>query len=117
LQEHLKVEKVYFPGLLEGKEKETAESQMKKPGGMLSVELKPEYNIYDFLNNLKLFPLAESLGGVESLIDHPASMTHGSIPKEEREKIGLSDNLLRISTGIENSEDLLQDLKNGLNKI
>ncbi len=117
LNRHPKVEKVYFPGLFEGRQREIADSQMKKPGGMISVELKSEYDIYAFLKNLKYFPLAESLGGVESLIDHPASMTHGSIPKEEREKIGLSDNLLRISTGIENTEDLLKDLEEGLKKL
>ncbi len=117
LNQHPKVEKVYFPGLFEGKQKEIVESQMEKPGGMISIELKSEYDIYAFLKNLKYFPLAESLGGVESLIDHPASMTHGSIPKEEREKIGLSDNLLRISVGIENTEDLLKDLEEALRKL
>lgn len=89
---------------------------MKRPGGMLSIEIKEKYNVKKFLTSLKYFPLAESLGGVESLIDHPASMTHASIPKEEREKIGLTDGLLRISVGIENIEDLIADLKQAFDK-
>lgn len=116
LRKHKKIKKVYYPGLFTGVQKEIVEKQMKRPGGMLSIELKNEYNVKKFLNSLKYFPLAESLGGVESLIDHPASMTHASIPKQEREKIGLSDSLLRISVGIENIEDLLNDLKQALDK-
>ena len=81
---------------------------------MMSIEVKEKYDVKKFINALKYFPLAESLGGVESLIDHPASMTHASIPKAERKKIGLSDGLLRVSVGIENKEDLLEDLKQAL---
>lgn len=80
------------------------------------MELDPKYDVEKFLAALKLFPLAESLGGVESLIDHPASMTHAAIPKAEREKIGLSDELFRISVGIENTEDLLADIRLALDK-
>ena len=117
LNKHKKIKKVYYPGLFTGEQKEIVKKQMKRPGGMLSIELKEKYDVKKFLNSLKYFPLAESLGGVESLIDHPASMTHASIPKEEREKIGLSDGLLRISVGIENIEDLIADLRQALNKI
>ena len=116
LNKHKKIKKVYYPGLFTGGQKKIVLKQMKRPGGMLSIELKGKYNLKKFLNSLKYFPLAESLGGVESLIDHPASMTHASIPKVEREKIGLSDGLLRISVGIENIEDLLEDLKQALEK-
>ena len=93
------------------------EKQMKRPGGMMSIEIKEKYDVKKFLSSLKYFPLAESLGGVESLIDHPVSMTHASIPKEEREKIGLTDELLRMSVGIENIEDLIDDLKQALDKV
>lgn len=82
----------------------------------MSIELKEKYDVQKFLHALHYFPLAESLGGVESLIDHPASMTHASIPKTEREKIGLTDNLFRVSVGIENAEDLINDLKQALEK-
>lgn len=116
LNKHKKIKKVYYPGLFTGEQKKIVQKQMKRPGGMLSIEIKEKYDVKKFLNSLKYFPLAESLGGVESLIDHPASMTHSSIPKEERKKIGLSDGLLRISVGIENIEDLIADLKQALEK-
>lgn len=116
LSRHKKIKNVYYPGLFTGEQKKIVLKQMKRPGGMLSIELNEKYNIKKFLKSLKYFPLAESLGGVESLIDHPASMTHASIPKEERKKIGLSDGLLRISVGIENIEDLLKDLEQALEK-
>jgi cystathionine gamma-lyase len=114
LTNHKKIAKVYYPGIAVGNDKVVFRKQMRNGGGMLSIEIKPKYNVKKFLNALNYFPLAESLGGVESLIDHPASMTHASIPKIEREKIGLSDGLLRISVGIENMEDLLYDLKQAL---
>jgi cystathionine beta-lyase/cystathionine gamma-synthase len=116
LQKHPKIKKVYYPGLFTGEQGEIVKKQMKSGSGMVSIELKPEYAVQKFLDALEYFPLAESLGGVESLIDHPASMTHGSIPKEEREKIGLSDELFRMSVGIENAEDLLADLEQALEK-
>jgi len=114
LSEHKKVLKVYYPGLFTGESKKIVDRQMKNGGGMMSIVIKEKYNVKKFLHALKYFPLAESLGGVESLIDHPATMTHASIPKIERERIGLSDGLLRISVGIENKEDLLEDLKQAL---
>jgi len=116
LNKHEKVERVYYPGLFKGDQKKIVEKQMSQPGGMLAIELKKKVDVKRFLSSLKYFPLAESLGGVESLIDHPASMTHASIPKKEREKIGLTDKLLRISVGIENVEDLVDDLKQALEK-
>lgn len=114
LQAHPKIKKVYYPGLFTGEQGKIVKKQMKGPGGIISVELRETYDVQKFLKALKYFPLAESLGGVESLIDHPASMTHASIPKKEREKIGLSDGLFRLSVGIENVEDLLADLKQAL---
>ncbi len=117
LSKHKKLKKIYYPGLFTGEQKRIVDKQMKRYGGIISVELQEKYDIKKFLSHLKYFPLAESLGSVESLIDHPASMTHASIPKEEREKIGLSDGLFRLSIGIENVEDLLEDLKQSLNQL
>ena len=86
-------------------------------GGMLSFEIKGNLKeTKRFLENLKIISLAESLGGVESLIEHPALMTHASIPKEEREKIGITDSLIRLSVGIEDVEDLIDDLQHALEK-
>nr|MBP9719257.1 PLP-dependent transferase [Candidatus Levybacteria bacterium] len=116
LQKHKKIKRVYYPGLFTGEQGKIVKKQMKLAGGMISIELKPQYDVQKFLAALEYFPLAESLGGVESLIDHPASMTHGSIPKAEREKIGLTDGLFRVSVGIENVEDLLADLSQALEK-
>lgn len=117
LSKHKKVKKVFYPGFFTGEQGKIVKKQMKRPGGMISLELKDQFDARKLFKYLKYFPLAESLGGVESLIDHPASMTHASIPKVEREKIGLSDNLFRISVGIENFEDLLSDLTYALKKI
>jgi len=116
LADHPKIQRVYYPGLFMGSQKAIVARQMHSPGAMMSIELKKKYSVKQFINALTYFPLAESLGGVESLIDHPATMTHASIPKSEREKIGLSDELLRVSVGIENTEDLLADLKHALEK-
>jgi cystathionine beta-lyase len=116
LSKHKKIKTVYYPGLFTGEQGEIVKKQMRRPGGMISVELNEKYDVQKFLSALEYFPLAESLGGVESLIDHPASMTHASIPKEERKKIGLSDGLFRLSVGIENSKDLLEDLDHALEK-
>ena len=112
-----KVKKVYYPELFNGLQGEIVKKQMNGGGGILSVELADDYDAQDFLSNLEYFPLAESLGAVESLIDHPASMTHAAIPPEERAKIGLSDNLFRISVGIENGDDLLRDIDNSFNLL
>lgn len=114
LSHHKKISKVYYPGLFTGAMKKIVTKQMKNGGAMMSIELKEKYDVNKFIKALTYFPLAESLGGVESLIDHPVTMTHASIPKAEREKIGLSDGLFRISVGIENKEDLLGDLKQAL---
>jgi cystathionine beta-lyase/cystathionine gamma-synthase len=114
LAEHPKVARVYYPELFEGEQGEIVSRQMRSGGGMISVELDEANDAQAFLRALQYFPLAESLGGVESLIDHPASMTHSSIPPAERKKIGLSDGLFRISVGIENVDDLLGDLDQAL---
>ena len=91
---------------------------MKKFGGMVSFTVKDEgfEKTAEVVSSLKVFTLAESLGGVESLAGHPASMTHASIPKEEREKVGVTDNLIRLSVGIEHVDDLLADLEQALDK-
>lgn len=117
LQLHSKVEQVYWPGLPSHPTHEIAKKQMKDYGGMLSFTTKGNSykNAIKFVENLKTFTLAESLGGVESLAGHPASMTHASIPKKEREKIGVVDSLIRLSVGIEDKEDLIQDLDQALN--
>ncbi|MCH7403420.1 cystathionine gamma-synthase [Belliella kenyensis] len=119
LKNHPKVEKVYWPGFEDHPNHEIAKSQMRDFGGMISFTLKGNdmKDAIKVLENLKLFALAESLGGVESLSGHPASMTHASIPKEEREKVGLVDSLIRLSVGIEDADDLKEDLRNALNKI
>jgi cystathionine beta-lyase/cystathionine gamma-synthase len=117
LSKHKKVKKVYYPGFFTGEQGRIVKKQMKASGGMISLEVKESYDVKKLLSSLNYFPLAESLGAVESLIDHPASMTHSAIPKAEREKIGLSDGLFRISVGIENVDDLLGDLDQAFNKI
>jgi len=118
LEEHPKVEKVIYPGLKSHPNYELAKKQMTLPGGMLTFFIKgkiEESRI--FLENTALFRLAESLGGVESLIEHPGIMTHASIPREQREAIGITDNLIRVSVGIEEVEDLIEDLRKALDSI
>ena len=116
LEAHPKVGNVYYPGLESHKSYEIAKKQMKDFGGMVSFKLKDESKkaTFTFLENTKLFTLAESLGGVESLVNHPATMSHGSIPEEERLKMGITDALIRLSVGIEAIEDLLADLEQAL---
>jgi cystathionine beta-lyase/cystathionine gamma-synthase len=119
LQEQPQVANVYYPGLESHPGHEIAKKQMKDFGGMVSFDLKGD-NFDDattILKNTHYFSLAESLGGVESLIGHPASMTHGSIPREERMKVGLTDSLIRLSVGIEDIEDLIEDLKGAFAKL
>lgn len=113
LRNHPKVGKVYWPGFEDHPGHVIAKKQMRDFGGMLSFTLKDDSvpTAMKLLSSTRLFALAESLGGVESLINHPASMTHASIPKEEREKNGLSDSLIRLSVGIEDADDLIEDLK------
>lgn len=117
LQASSKVKHVYYPEFFTGEQGKIVAKQLAGGGGIVSVELKEKFDAMQFINALRLFPLAESLGAVESLIDHPASMTHAAIPREEREKIGLSDGLFRISVGIENEDDLLDDLQRGLSDL
>ncbi|MEL6559092.1 MAG: PLP-dependent aspartate aminotransferase family protein [Bacteroidota bacterium] len=112
LKNHPKVENVFWPGFEGSEQYKIASKQMRDFGGMLSFILKEDSveDAYRVLENLKYFSLAESLGGVESLAGHPATMTHAAIPKEERLKIGLKDSLIRLSVGIEDVEDLIEDL-------
>ncbi|WDF67647.1 cystathionine gamma-synthase [Sphingobacterium oryzagri] len=116
LKDHPKVETIYWPGFSDHPGHELAKKQMRDFGGMISIVLKDAdlQETFRIASRFKVFTLAESLGGVESLINHPASMTHGSIPKETREKVGVVDNLLRLSVGIEDVEDLIDDLKAAL---
>ncbi|MEX1001707.1 MAG: cystathionine gamma-synthase [Crocinitomicaceae bacterium] len=113
---HDKVDKVYWPGLENHPNHVIAKKQMRGFGGMISFTLKGNkmQDALDILKKTKIFALAESLGGVESLIGHPASMTHAAIPKEEREKSGVVDSLIRMSVGVEDVDDLIADLKNAL---
>jgi len=116
LQQHSKVGKVYWPGFSSHPGHAIAKQQMSGFGGMISFELKNDSvdEAKRVLSSTHLFSLAESLGGVESLINHPASMTHASIPREERIKNGLSDSLIRLSVGIEDAGDLVEDLKTAI---
>lgn len=118
LSKHKKIRKIYYPGLSTHPGYNIAQKQMTGFGGMLSFELTGKMNnAIKFIESLKIIALAESLGAVESLIEHPASMTHASVPKEDREKIGLSDSLIRLSVGIEDPQDLLSDLSQALDKV
>ncbi len=118
LESHPMVEKVIYPGLKSHPQYKIAKSQMSGFGGMMTFFLKGDIKkSKKFLSKIKLFSLAESLGGVESLIEHPAIMTHASIPKETREELGITDNLIRLSVGIENVDDLINDLDTTLKAI
>ncbi|OFY90117.1 MAG: cystathionine gamma-synthase, partial [Bacteroidetes bacterium RIFCSPLOWO2_12_FULL_31_6] len=116
LKSHHKVDKVYWPGFTDHPNHAVAKAQMCGFGGMMSFKIKGNKmeDALLFLSRLQLFSLAESLGGVESLVGHPATMTHASIPKEQREKVGVTDSLLRLSVGVEDVEDLIDDLKKAL---
>lgn len=116
LKSHPKVDKVYWPGFKDHPNYDIAKKQMTGFGGMISFTTAEgtEKSAVTILEKLKVFTLAESLGGVESLAGHPASMTHASIPKEEREKTGVLDSLIRLSVGIEDDEDLIEDLKQAM---
>jgi cystathionine beta-lyase/cystathionine gamma-synthase len=119
LANHPKVGKIYWPGFPSHPNHEVAKKQMRDFGGMISFTLKSDSfdDASKLATSLKVFSLAESLGGVESLIGHPASMTHASIPREERIKIGLVDSLLRLSVGVEDTEDLIEDLEQALSQV
>lgn len=115
LEQHPRVRKVIHPGLASHPQHELAKKQMHGFGGMISIFLDGDLShARTFLEQVKIFALAESLGGVESLIEHPAIMTHASIPKETREKLGIHDNFVRISVGIEDTADLIADLEQAL---
>ena len=116
LKSHPKIDKVYWPGYPEHLNHDIAKKQMRDFGGMISFTLKNATldQTFKLASSFKVFSLAESLGGVESLINHPATMTHASIPKTERERVGVIDSLLRLSIGIEDAEDLIADLKQAL---
>ena len=115
LEKHPKVSKVVYPGLKSHPQHSLAKKQMSGFGGMISFVIKGELkDAKKFLKKLKIFSLAESLGGVESLVEHPAIMTHASIPKAEREALGVDDTLIRVSVGIEGVNDLMEDLDQAL---
>jgi cystathionine beta-lyase len=116
LKKHSKVDNVFWPGFETHPNHEIAKSQMKDFGGMISFTLKGNKleDALEVIRRVELFALAESLGGVESLIGHPASMTHASIPKEIREQSGIVDTLIRLSVGVEDAEDLINDLAQAL---
>lgn len=116
LTEHSAVKSVHYPGLTTDKGYEVNRKQAKNGGVMISFELKDNYDINVFFESLKLITLAESLGGVESLVCHPSSMTHASIPEEIRKKVGITDGLIRLSIGIENIDDILDDLGQAIAK-
>ena len=115
LENHPKVKNVFYPGLKSHPQYELAKKQMSGFSGMLSFDLKGNYDdVLKFLKKLKIFALAESLGGVESLVNHPEKMTHASVPEELRKKLGIGPNMLRLSVGIEDSSDLVADLMQAL---
>lgn len=114
LSEHSAVKKVYYPGLQDDEGYEIQNSQARGAGGMISFELKENYDYRIFFKSTRIIALAESLGGVESLLCHPASMTHASIPKDIRENLGISEQLIRLSVGIEYAQDLLDDIKQAI---
>ena len=114
LSSHSAVKNVYYPGLESSQGYEINRRQAKNGGAMISFELKENYDINKFFESLELITLAESLGGVESLVCHPASMTHASIPADIRKKVGITDGLIRLSIGIEKIDDILADLENAI---
>lgn len=114
IENHKNIHGIHYPGLASHPQHELAKRQMSGFGGIISIELGSYKNAQTFVNKLDVFILAESLGGVESLICHPVSMTHGSIPKEQREKLGITEGLVRLSCGIEDTEDLINDVLNAL---
>lgn len=116
LLDHKAVKKVYYPGLPDAQGAEITKRQAKNGGAMISFELYENYDINKFFESLQLVALAESLGGVESLVCHPASMTHASIPYETRQKVGITDGLIRLSIGIEGIDDILADLDQAIEK-
>jgi cystathionine beta-lyase len=116
LEKYDGVEKIFFPGLKSFEGYEIHKKQARGPGGMISFRLAKGYDVGVFFKSLVTVALAESLGGVKSLACYPATMTHASVPKELREEIGITDNLIRLSIGIEDKDDILDDIKNAINK-
>jgi cystathionine beta-lyase/cystathionine gamma-synthase len=117
LERHPKVRRVHYPGLRSHPQHELARRQMRAFGGMLSMEVGSLEAARTLLNGVRLLALAESLGGVETLVSHPASMTHAAVPPERRAALGVTDGLVRISTGIEDIDDLIADLSQALDKV
>jgi cystathionine beta-lyase/cystathionine gamma-synthase len=117
LRDHPKVKYVYYPAFFTGEQGKIVAKQQSSPGAIITIDIDGKYDVQTFLRALRYFPLAESLGGFESLINHPATMTHAAIPREERTKIGLGDNILRLSVGIENADDLVEDIRQALEKL
>jgi cystathionine beta-lyase/cystathionine gamma-synthase len=112
-----KISRILYPGLESHPQHELAKEQMRGFGGIVSLDMGSQEKAAAVCNNVKIFTLAESLGGVESLICHPASMTHASVPKEVRETFGLTDGLVRLSVGIEDKDDLIEDIKNAMDMV
>ena len=119
LKDHPKIDNVYWPGFKTHPNHEIAKKQMNDFGGMISFNIKGNKleDAITVVSKMHYFSLAESLGGVESLCGHPASMTHAAIPKKEREKTGVVDSLIRLSVGVEDVSDLMNDLKQALEKL
>ena len=116
-EQHPKVHSVWYPGLASHPHHDLAAQQMSGFGGMISIEVGSYQQAQIFARAIKVFTLAESLGGVESLLCHPVSMTHGSIPNEKRDRLGITDGLLRLSCGIEDKEDLIADIEQALSLL
>ena len=116
LQDSGYVQKVYYPGLKNDPGYETQKKQADGPGAMISFLLNEKYDYRTFFESLELITLAESLGGVESLVCHPATMTHAAIPEDIRKKVGIADELIRLSVGIEDADDLIKDLEQAIKR-
>jgi cystathionine beta-lyase/cystathionine gamma-synthase len=117
LAAHPKVTATYYPGLASHPHHELAKRQMRGFGGLISFKLGSLERARTFLNGVRLMSLAESLGGVETLVSHPATMTHASVPAEQRQRLGITDDLVRVSVGIEDVEDLRDDLAQALDGL
>jgi cystathionine beta-lyase len=115
LDDRKEIEKVYYPGFENHPGHEIQKKQAQGYGGMISFVLKESYDYKKFLESLELITFGESLGGAESLVCHPATMTHAALPYELRQKVGIVDNLIRLSVGIENMTDIINDLENAFN--
>jgi cystathionine beta-lyase/cystathionine gamma-synthase len=117
LEKDRRIKKLFYPGLKSHPQYKIIKKQMRGFGGMISIDVGSYKSAEQFCNALRIFQIAESLGGVESLVCHPATMTHASVPKEFRDKLGITDGLVRLSIGIEDKEDLITDIKEALKKL